>query len=204
MVVYHKTDGVLHHKNYTFISNDLNHNASFVFSVINRLVPLLKGIDSDAACVHYWTDSPTSQYRNKHIFSIIKKHEAHFGVNCTWDYFEAGHGKGPCDGIGGTVKRCADMAIKQRKVNIQSADDFHTWAASSNLAVSFKYISKDDIGRYSIILNENLAKNCKPVKGTLKLHSVRTDGSFLYIKNTSCYCNSCLEGEFCDGWSRSN
>ncbi|CAC5365114.1 unnamed protein product [Mytilus coruscus] len=53
------------------------------------------------------------------ISSIIKKHKDHFGVDCTWDYFEAGHEKGPCDGLGGTVKRCADLAIKQRKCTIQ-------------------------------------------------------------------------------------
>ncbi|CAC5406185.1 unnamed protein product [Mytilus coruscus] len=98
------------------------------------------------------------------------EHKDHFGVVCTWNYFEAGHGKGPCDGIGGTVKRCADLAIKQRKCTIQSADVFYTWASSSNISVAFKYISKEDISRYSIILNENIAKNCKPVKRTLKLH----------------------------------
>ena len=201
VVVYYKVNDTLHHKSFTFISNDLSHNATFVFSVIKRLVPILETINLDLKCVHYWTDSPTSQYRNKHIFAIIKKHNDHFGVNCTWDYFEAGHGKGPCDGIGGTVKRCADLAIKQRKCTIQSADDFYTWASSSNISVAFKYISKEDISRYSIILNENIAKNCKPVKGTLKLHSVRRNGSSICIRNTSCYCMSCLSYEFCAGWT---
>ena len=44
-----------------------------------------------------------------------------------WNYFEAGHGKGPCDGVGGTVKRLADDAIKQNKVVIQDASDFFIW-----------------------------------------------------------------------------
>ena len=30
-----------------------------------------------------------------------------------WHYFEKGHGKGPCDGIGGAVKRGAAQAAKQ-------------------------------------------------------------------------------------------
>lgn len=37
-------------------------------------------------------------------------------MRCTWDYFEAGHayhGKGPCDSIEGTVKRSADLTVKQ-------------------------------------------------------------------------------------------
>ena len=203
VVVYYSINGVLHHKNFTFISNDLNHNATFVFSVISRLVPLIKNMDPEASCIHYWTDSPTSQYRNKHIFSVIRKHKEHLDINCTWDYFEAGHGKGPCDGIGGTVKRCADLAIKQRKVNIQSASDFHSWTADSNLAITFKYISKDDISRYGIVLNETIAKNCKPVKGTMKLHSVRTDSTgSIFIRDMSCYCTDCLALTFCAGWKR--
>ena len=45
--------------------------------------------------IHYWTDSPTLQYRNKTIFSVVSRHEETFGVKAVWNYFEAGHGKGP-------------------------------------------------------------------------------------------------------------
>ena len=41
-----------------------------------------------------------------------------------WNDLEAGHGKGSCDGLGGTTKRIADNAIKQRKYVIQDAFDF--------------------------------------------------------------------------------
>ena len=41
---------------------------------------------------------------------------------------EAGHGKGPCDPIGGVAKRNADMAVKQQKAVIQDANDFFAWA----------------------------------------------------------------------------
>ncbi|CAC5419889.1 unnamed protein product [Mytilus coruscus] len=155
-----------HPRNHMIVQMDFaeNFNCKTADEFITKL--MTHCINLDLQCIHYWTDSPTSQYRNKHIFSSIKKHKDHFGFDCTWNYFEAGHGKGPYDGIGGTVKRCADLAIKQRICTIQSADDFYTWALSSNISISFKYISKEDISRYSIILNENIAKNCKPVKGT--------------------------------------
>ncbi|WAR07281.1 LOW QUALITY PROTEIN: hypothetical protein MAR_017239 [Mya arenaria] len=41
----------------------------------------------------------------------LKAFVEHSGAR--WNYFEVGHGKGPCDGLGGTVKRMADDAIKQ-------------------------------------------------------------------------------------------
>lgn len=33
----------------------------------------------------------------------------------TWNYFEAGHGKGITDGVGGTVKRTADRLVNEGK-----------------------------------------------------------------------------------------
>ena len=50
-------------------------------------------IDPNVECLYYWTDSPTSQYRNKTIFQLIANHEKLFGIKAKWNYFEAGHGK---------------------------------------------------------------------------------------------------------------
>jgi hypothetical protein len=45
-------------------------------------------------------------------------------VNAIWNFFESGHGKGPFDGIGGTYKRIADLAIRQGKITIQDAPEY--------------------------------------------------------------------------------
>ena len=37
-----------------------------------------------------------------------------FELQATWNYFANSHGKLPCDGIGGTVKRIAAKASLQR------------------------------------------------------------------------------------------
>lgn len=81
--------------------------------------------------VHYLTDSPTSQYRNKTIFQFVSQHFNEFGVNARWNYLESGHGKGPCDGLGASVKRSAGDAVKHGKCSIQNADDFFAWATSA-------------------------------------------------------------------------
>jgi len=47
-----------------------------------------------------------------------------YGSFASWHFFESGHGKGPCDGIGGTTQRNADNAVKQGKDLIQDAHDF--------------------------------------------------------------------------------
>ena len=136
-VVYYKEENTLEHKSFVFVSDEPAHNASTVFAILKKLVPEIKKIVPNLDMVHYWTDSPMSQYRNKSIFSIVCNHKNWLdGGGAIWNYFEAGHGKGPCDGIGGTAKRLADDAIKQEKAIIQDAHDFFAWAKKPRVPVS--------------------------------------------------------------------
>ena len=84
----------------------------------------MKEIVPNLEIIYYWTDSPTSQYRNKTIFKVIY-HEEYFNCKASWNYIEAGHGKGPCDPIGGTAKHKADQPVKNGRFVIQDAVDFY-------------------------------------------------------------------------------
>lgn len=92
-----------------------------VISIIDRLIAEVKKLVPDVTAIHFWTDSPSSQYRNKTIFDLVCHFEKRYSVLASWHYFECGHGKGPCDGVGGTTKRNADNAVKQGKALIQDA-----------------------------------------------------------------------------------
>ena len=132
-------------------------------------VPKLKELDQNVQKIHYWTDSPSSQYRNIFIFHEVAKHEDKFGMKANWNYFEAGHGKGPCCGLVGTTKRMADAAIRQGKAEIQDAHDFYKWAVNSSMKeVSFIFVCKDKCEREKAELN---GLPVKPVKDTMKLHA---------------------------------
>jgi hypothetical protein len=46
-------------------------------------------------------------------------------------------------------------------------------------------------------------RDVKAVKGTSKLHVVvGIVKSEIFVRETSCYCNICLEGGICDGWRK--
>ena len=64
---------------------------------------------------------------NKTIFYLLSHHKELFGVSASWNFFEADHGKCPCDGVGGSVKRMADEVVRQQKVTTQDASDFFAW-----------------------------------------------------------------------------
>ncbi|KAJ8048415.1 hypothetical protein HOLleu_00724 [Holothuria leucospilota] len=148
MVMYYRDENqTLKHHSFVAVSDDKNHNATTIFSIVKDLVPRLVKIVPSLKRVHYWTDSPTAQYRNKTIFSLVSDHHELFnGIFASWNFFEAGHGKGPCDGIGGTVKRLADEAVKREAAVIQDANDFYAWASQEREAsdIEYVFVSKDD------------------------------------------------------------
>jgi hypothetical protein len=117
IVVYYKSGGEeLKHKSIVMVSDEMAHNSNTVLTFIDRVIPEIKKLVPALQKVHYFTDSPTSQYRNKTIFRVVSNHDDIYGCSAVWSYYEAGHGKGPCDGLGGTVKRMADEAVKAGKV----------------------------------------------------------------------------------------
>lgn len=63
--------------------------------------------------VHFFSDGPTTQYRQKKNFYLFSQIHDYGFIHATWSYFEAAHGKGAADGVGGAIKRTMDMKIAQ-------------------------------------------------------------------------------------------
>lgn len=168
----------------------LEHNAASVYCILQKNIPFLKKEVPNLKCIHYLTDSPTSQYRNKTIFQILCNHLEQFGVSARWNYLESGHGKGPCDGFGASVKRAADMSVKQGKSTIQGAKDFLVWADKANVASKVKYIAYNE--NDALRAQETITSKTKPVavSGTLKLHTVvPINQTTIATRETSCSCD---------------
>ena len=204
IVFYYKEGGKLLHKSMAVISDESKHDAGTIFAILQKAIPYIKSNVENLNQAHYWTDSPTSQYRNKTIFSIVSRHEEHFGVKAASNYFEAGHGKGPCHGIGGMAKQLTDEAVKQEKASIQ---DFMTWAEENEQESTIKFLfvdKKETEASRAFLLAQS--GNLKPVKGTMKIRAVfSTKIDQLWSREISCYCSSCFGQSFkppflCDGW----
>lgn len=89
VIYFRDGDKLLKHKILVIVSDELGHNSATVltFNEVKLINPAVK-------IIHYWTDSPTSQYRNRTIFQAIANHEELYQIKGVWNYFEAGHGKG--------------------------------------------------------------------------------------------------------------
>ena len=211
IVVYYLAEGILKHHCLVAVSDERAHNAATIMTIIEELVPKVQTFIPALQRIHYWTDSPTAQYRNKTIFSLVSEHHEKFdGVFASWNYFEAGHGKGPCDGVGGTVKRLADDAVKRETAVIQDAHDFYAWASQEreDSDITYFFVSKQDCALSAKQIDQKWS-SVQTLKGTLKLHTVVGIGDQkLLVRNLSCYCDSCWihkemhpTSSMCNGWA---
>ena len=81
------------------------------------------------------------------------------GVELTWNYNEKSHGKGPMDGVGGTVKNIIFRKVKLGFVTIDSPFEFHQ--AILKFVPSIKAVFLSD----TVVLNEpeNIEQESKKI-----------------------------------------
>ena len=195
-----ETDAVLH-KSVVTVSPVDKHNITNVLAILKKFhceeVPAFWP-NRTFKRNHYVTDGPTSQYRNKLIFWLVANHKQIFGMKAVWHFLEAGHGKGPCDGMGpmgSSLKKMARDATKRGK-NISNANTFFKWAISiERTLLRFTYL---DVFDYLSVLTKriNITPNLQAVVGTFSIHSVMVgqDEEHIAHRETTYPCNVCAHG----------
>ena len=74
------------------------------------------------------------------------RHEEEFGFPAVWNYFATSHGKGPCDGIGGTVKRLArDESLRRTKDPMNTFQAFTKFCLENFNKIKFFVLTSEHI-----------------------------------------------------------
>lgn len=175
------------------LSEDLSHNVPAIWA---HLQPIINSLPDTIQNVHFLSDGPVTQYRNKDMFFYLgclltKLHPHNNITDFTWNYFEAGHGKGAPDGVGGTCKRTADKIIASG-TDIATIDAFAKAIEEHCPGIRTLVINRADISSQTKILN-NYLPYIKPFVGTLKVHQVRANVFIplkLKMKSLSCFCSN--------------
>ncbi len=90
------------------------------------------------------SDSPTSQYRNKKNIALAKKWARRNGITIIWICTETGHGKGPMDGVGGSMKRTIDDVLSFHPEDvIRDAETLLYYLPVSSIQMSI--YTRDDV-----------------------------------------------------------
>lgn len=199
IVHYRDQTGTLQHITFVGISDEKSHSAITTFTFIQKLIPKVQDDLPSLKYVHFITDSPASQYRNRTIAKLIANFPAFFpGLKASWEYLEAGHGKGPCDGIGGSVKKSADIAIKKGCV-IANASEFYMWAQENLGHIKSVFITPEEIQQ-----SERKLRNPIAIKGLSLIHTLRPYENAIWMRECSCYKQCCQSVPTCSGWIKTD
>jgi len=119
----------------------------------------------------YFSDGAAAQYKKRKNFLNLCHHKVDFGIDAEWHFFATSHGKGPCDGLGGTVKRLAARASLQRPYDHQTMTpmQLYEWASENIPAVSFSYCMTEDYKVAEAFLHDRFQMS-RTIPGTQKLH----------------------------------
>ncbi|KAL4718988.1 hypothetical protein ACJJTC_018527 [Scirpophaga incertulas] len=175
------------------VSENMRHDAVAVWAHIVPVLEYVQTTNRNVNQLHFLSDSPSSQYRNKRMFYIISKLYRNFPnlKLVTWNFSEAGHGKGAADGVGGTVKRVADAAVAKGK-DIDNIKDFMTIVAQSAEKVKLEIVNESEIFEKDLLIPLD---KLKPLKGTNKVHQVlwkKDYPNLVVFREVSCFI--CLSG----------
>nr|CAI5839685.1 unnamed protein product [Callosobruchus analis] len=184
VVVYTKYESETVPESYCTLSESLNHGPAAIWA---HLRPILTNYTQNGInTIHFLSDSPATQYRNKEMFCFITNHfKKHFPEvkELSWNYHEAGHGKGAPDGIGGVCKRTADRVVSQGK-DIFNLETLVNVLKECCPGISFYVISATDIEKFTSIISK---QSSLAFKGTLKVHQVLPVKNKLYLRSLSCF-----------------
>lgn len=172
-VVYFKEDDLINHVSFVIISESLRHDTSAVHLFQKKLLRFLsqKFIDTSFNKVYYFSDGAASQYKNRKNFVNLCLHEEDFGLKAEWHFSATSHGKGACDGVGGTVKRLAARASLQKPYEdqIMTPQQLFKWADANITSVVFEYCTTEEHDAHAKVLEERFNNACT-ITGTQKLH----------------------------------
>lgn len=188
---YVNRNGAVEKLGVVMISDDLDHHTKAVHYFQKVLVDVLKTeIPGEIKKIIYMSDGCPSQYKNRFNAHNLCLHQNDFGVPAQWHFFPTAHGKGPSDGLSGTVKRLASKASLQLSYDKQIRTPFElfSWAEKNITGLTFKYVDKKDVADNEKILRRRW-KNTPALKNIRTFHALfpQHEGRIL-VKQHSLQC----------------
>jgi len=162
------------HVSFVVVSESNTHDTVAVHLFQKVLIDFITKNIKKPNRIIYFSDGCAAQYKNRKNFINLCYHEADFGMSAEWHFFATSHGKGPCDGVGGTVKRLAARASLQRPYNDQilTPRQLFEFGCSEIPTVNFHYVTVEEHEHESELLKVRF-ESTRTIAGTHRLHSFR-------------------------------
>ena len=165
------------------ISDSRRHDPAAIWSYLSPVFEYIQHNHSEVNTVHFVSDGPTTQYRQKKNFYLFctQLYKEGFAGGGSWNFSEAGHSKGAADGVGGVLKRTADDIISRGQDLLDAATLFHA-LVNTGMSVKLFLVLDSDVNEFSSKVPDNLLS----VPGTI--HQLVQDSfprcGVVYVKMT--------------------
>ena len=174
-VAYYRdvTSNKIQHVSYVEISDCLHHDTVCVYCFQHNFIKFLKCHFPTPKHIYYFSDGCAAQYKNRKNFINVSYHQEDFDVTAEWHFFTTSHGKGPCDGVAGTVKRLATLASLKRPFDnhILTARELFQWSKDNIPSCTFHYTPTSHHDEDMAKLKQRF-ENTRTIPGTHKIHCI--------------------------------
>lgn len=187
VVAYYRdlTSDQLITRSFCTLSENVRHDACAVYA---HILPVLHEINEQSPIhnLHFLSDAPSTQYRNKsmiYIFSNLLPKVFNL-QKAEWSYLAPGHGKGAPDGVGGYTKRTADRIVSQGK-DISDMQTLFQVLCSQESNIKYLLVHDSDILQIESIVPKDL----KPIQGTMNTYQVswtKDEDNVIFLRRLSC------------------
>ncbi|KAI4788082.1 hypothetical protein KUCAC02_036078 [Chaenocephalus aceratus] len=156
-------------------------------STVNPVLDHVQATYPDVSVVHFFSDGPRTQYKQKGNFSLFSTELMKRGLNAgTWNFFEASHGKGAPDGVGAALKRTADMLISHGQ-DIKNARELFDALLETNTSIKLFFVNSETVEQAL----ERMPSNLTAVPGTMRIHQLVTLApGEIVSRDVSCMCST--------------
>lgn len=173
---------------YATISACNRHDAAAIAAHLLSLKEDIKSLIPNLKKIHFLSDGPSAQYKNKTMFQLIGGYlSSQFNVDeIHWHYSESSHGKGAPDGVGAVIKRTADNLVAQQ-IDIPNCETLVSVLQQHCKSITVKKIEEISVNN----VEKNIPKYISPFPGTMKIHEVVFKRGETNIEARSLTCLSC-------------
>ena len=185
-VLYVMKGGVQQVVPFCTISASRQHGPPGIWAHLDPILQLLKDTYPAVKTLHFFSDGPATQYKQKGNFFLLSTEPLSKGFSVVnWNFFEASHGKGALDGVGGAIKRAADRLVSHGK-DIPNAESLYRELLSTETTIKLFLVDNADVDRRAEALS---ALSIGTVKGTMRFHQVIASSPLkIKCRDISCAC----------------
>ncbi|XP_063233360.1 uncharacterized protein LOC134537058 [Bacillus rossius redtenbacheri] len=170
------------------LSKSLRHDP---YAIAAHLTPILDKYLKQfptVSRIHFLSDSPSTQYRNKTMYALISYYIPKTFLqidSITWNYSEAGHGKGAPDGVGAVLKRTADRNVAEG-IDISDIDTLVASLGEHISGVHVEVVLEESIKDVELVMED---VEIMSFPGSMKVHQLKwsRNSCKVHFRKLSCF-----------------